>query len=507
MNRKNATRFLAMLLCLVMLFLTGCTATPTAEQTETDGEKGYQDTITLYFVSSKLVPFDFDGGAATMTQLMTHDRLVEKNYAEQKPLDILPGLATEWEWIDDTTLEFKLREDAVFHNGEPFTSDDVVFTFNDCVLTHTQASKVGMLDHVEAVDDYTVRFFLKYHHSDFLVLLSQTICSIVNREAVEENEVEGSYVGTGPYILTNFVQGDEADVERNDNYWGKKGITRHFHFRSVPEAATSLMALENGEMSAATFDVVDMPHIQENPDLDAIITPNMILYFAMNTSKDVGMNKDLRLAIAHCIKYDDWLAFIDPGYSVTTGTFWGMESFGRDDSIPLYEYDLDLAKEYLDKSGVKEITISCITGYASIAELLQAQCKQIGLTVNIEAVDSSALSAMTRYDTAEHQSILAGFTANEYGDDCRRPYYPNSNINKAILNDPRINELIDAAAQEEDEAKRIEMYHEIQQINHEECYYLPLVVACETTAYTTRLKGVNWAFNGRHQWTYAYIEE
>ena len=210
----------------------------------------------------------------------------------------------------------------------------------------------------------------------------------------------------------------------------------------------------------------------------------------------------------HVANIDDFLAAIDTGISTAQATMWGPPTrYGFNDQIQPYGRDLEKAKEYLAKSKYKEFTVSCTGTTAAAAEILQANCKEIGLKVNINSIDGAGLSAMTKFNVAEHEAIIFNYYMALFGDDCRRLYYPNSNVNKATLTDERIVELIDAASQEKDEEKRLEMYHEIQEINHEEAYYIPLCVTNETMAVNANLQGVNFDPRGRHQFTYSYVIE
>ena len=135
---------------------------------------------------------------------------------------------------------------------------------------------------------------------------------------------------------------------------------------------------------------------------------------------------------------------------------------------------------------------------------MQANCAEAGIKVNIETIDLGALTKKCAFDDPEHEATLGTLTWNTFGDDCRRFFYPGSNLNRAIVTDERLIELVDKAASITDEAEREGYYHEIQRINHDEAYYLPLCIGVGTGAYNVNLKGTRYDPRGRNDYRYIY---
>ena len=515
MKKKTLIRLIAALLCLATVFLAGCSSAPKTEgSAETasqaaPGEPKYRDTIRVSTGSvTHLNPYDSDTAAHNMVFWCTHDRLVELDFNTYKAV---PGLAESWEWIDDTTMEFKLREGVKFHNGEVFTSDDAVWSFEQS-LAGSSASKLSFIDHVEAPDAQTFRIYMTKHYIDAEMILAQGYCSITNRKACQEDEQYGTKIGTGPFKVEAFTEAEKVVMVRNDDYWGEKPKTRCFEFVHMPESTTSQIALENGEVDFSNFDLESEDVINENPNLTTRIVESGQLYsLCFNSSKYATADRNTRLAVAYAIDLDAIRMAFDKGRSTQYGAAWGRYTLGFDENVPFYGRDLDKAKEYLAKAfpdGNAKLVISNSGGAGgTIAEIIQANCAEIGLEIEIETMESAALTAKTKYNVAEHQMMPHNLGWNPWGDDASRVYLPGSNINKAVIDDPRITELLDKASTEPDEAKRIEYYHEIQKINHEECYILPLFCVLNTDAYTTGLEGVMWDNGARHKWAYAYILE
>ena len=208
MKKKTALRLLAMLLCLATVFLAGCSSAPKAEQApaaadtaaadtaaQTDAPLKVKDTINIAGGSvSHLNPYDTDTASHNVIFWCTHDRLLE---IDLETNEVTPGLAESWEWTDDTTLTFKLRDGVKFHNGEVLTSDDVLWSF-EAAKNGSPASKLSFIESIEAPDALTVVMHLSKHYLDAKYILAQGYCSITNRKACAEDEVYGTKIGTGP---------------------------------------------------------------------------------------------------------------------------------------------------------------------------------------------------------------------------------------------------------------------------------------------------------------------
>ena len=112
--------------------------------------------------------------------------------------------------------------------------------------------------------------------------------------------------------------------------------------------------------------------------------------------------------------------------------------------------------------------------HSGTAEIIQANAKEIGLTINIEELEAAALTAKSAFKTAEHESMIYTLGWNSYGDDASRAYGKGSNTNKAILSDDRVMELLELGRSCTDDTQRKQYYAEIQTLNHEHAWYLPL---------------------------------
>ena len=166
-------------------------------------------------------------------------------------LDLEPGLAESWAKIDDLTWEFYLRPGVVFHNGDPLTSRDVVFTFDrvrDAEVAAPAAFIVGFVDGVEAVDELTVRITTKAPFAPILAHMAHIGTSILNERAVTEaGEDYGTEVaiGTGPFKFVEWEIASRIVLERNDDWWGGEVRPERIVFRPIVEPAVRAIELES----------------------------------------------------------------------------------------------------------------------------------------------------------------------------------------------------------------------------------------------------------------------
>ena len=440
---------------------------------------------------------------------MTHDRLVAMDLDD---LSFHPELALSWKWTSPTVLELVLRRNVKFHNGATLTASDVVFSFERAKSVGTTASaKLAGLKLIEAVDTYTVRMTLDKPNVDWLDTLALPMSSILCKSAVEANPADGGYIGTGAWIIKTLKPSDYVLLTRNNAYWAELPKTETVTLRYIPEDSARLIALQNGEVDVCINVLsTEIKFITDDPKLSLIqYNSTSLEYLAFNTSKAPGNDQNLRLALAYALNFDDIMTVATGGLGTKAVTNWGPKTFGYYDGFGSYVRDLEKAKKYLamayPRGGAKlEISVSGIDR-ATTAQIIQDQCRQIGLTITVNELEGAALTAASAFKTAKHQSMIYNLGWNSAGDDSRRPYYIGSNTNKAIITDNRIMELIDKASTEFDDKARKAMYREVQEINHEQAYYIPLYYPVLSIGVKKNLSGVTWNAHKSHDFTYVNV--
>lgn len=422
-------------------------------------------------------------------------------------------LATSWEWADDTytKIHITLRDDVTFHNGEPLTAEDVAFT-----LDRTTSSLVSnTYDHCEVIDDHTLDIVLNQPNVDFMYVLSHNSSAVVNKDALEADPDLGGVFGTGPWVIDmdNYVAGDTIELIRNENYWGELPVTKTISLRLISNASSRLIALENGEVSLMTsIAPTELIAAQGNDEIEIYdFNTAQMYYFAFNnTNGPAADDVKLRQAIAYAINRDDLYAATGDEGASAASTFWGwhmkyyFDEFGVDMS-----YNPDKAKELVaelgDNTTLHLMVNTSSSDYKIMAEVIQEQCRQVGITIVIDEVDSAGASANSKYASATHEAMLYSINMNDWDSDMARLLSVGSNTNKAVLNNERVTELLALSVSTTDEAERAAYYQELQELIHDNCFYIPLYYTSDTVAYADGVSGMRLSYSRDHD--YSYIRE
>ncbi|MEA4920942.1 MAG: ABC transporter substrate-binding protein [Clostridiaceae bacterium] len=513
-------KFLALSLALILSasFLVSCGNTPsqpdngssTTGQPAAGTDVKYKEDIVIG-ISGKIISIDPQTQSNTQHNYvfrMVFDTLID---FDNKTNELKPNLATSWETQDGITYKFKLRDDVSFTNGEKLTANDVVFSFKRAPGTDSSSTLGKMMESVTADDDYSVTIKLFKANVDFPYMLTLPTASIINEKAVTDDAVDGPGVGSGPWKIDSYEFGDYVKLVRNDNYWGEKALTKTFTIRYMPDASPRLIALQTGEIDICQDpETLEIPHIESTKGLEVqSYEGSSLTYIAMNYTKAPFNNPDFRLALCYGIDVDELIAVARDGYAKKAQSLWGWNEFGYNGGKTPYEYNVEKAKEYVDKAfpnGGAKFTISVSSGERkAIAELLQSQLKKIGVEVTINEMDTAGLSTSTT--NGEHEACVYGCGMNIFGDDIRRLICPGTGVNKSHYDNAKVNELMDIAVAETDETKRAESYKEVQQVLHDDGAYVPLYFAQGFFGVKEGIGGIDYYPTSHHDMSYVYFIE
>jgi peptide/nickel transport system substrate-binding protein len=229
-------------------------------------------------VPAFLDPSEMTGATAAIFAYALHDALL-------KPLPgnpLAPALAASWtESPDGLVYEFTLREGVTFHNGDPFTAEDVHYSF-----AHYKGVFASLLHQkvqaVEILDAHHLRFVLHTPWPDFLTIYGALVSGaawVVPKSYVERVGDEGLKqhpIGLGPYRFVRATPGAELVLEAYDRYWGTPPAIQRLLFKSVPEPTTRLAMLKTGELDMAILPPDEAAAIPGNPQLRLVHAPTGI---------------------------------------------------------------------------------------------------------------------------------------------------------------------------------------------------------------------------------------
>ena len=413
-----------------------------------------------------------------------------------------PWLATEWEWTDDLTLKLKLREDVTSIAGDPFTANDVIFTWNLNNETTALASYYGFFDYenTKALDDYTVQLALKKPYPFLLIDLTNIAYDIAVEKSykatADPNEDPKS--GTGPYKLVEWHHGVYVEVERRDDYYGDMPYYKYINFYTVTDSATRVMGVEAGDYNMCTKPTTSQAlACKDNPNLKvwSVAGPGSCESFVMNSDHEPLNSKEARQAIALAIDYDSIVQIACSGQGETTDSLFAKFHpyyCAPSEGAPNYiRYDPDLAKEKLKEGGFPDgftVNLKYRTSddtTVKSAESIQYMLREVGITVELIPQDSAVWYADMRAGDWDIHMAIGG--------------NPNPKRNINTLDGHRVTHqantgttgqqwqlevpggyeyvegLIDGCMTTIDEAKSREYFQELQDLVRE---YVPMLVIC-----------------------------
>ncbi len=423
-------------------------------------------------------------------------------YRDPDTFQIKPLLALSWTQPDDTTIEFELRPGVVFHDGSPFTADDVVYTINT-VLTDKQVavpSNYAYLAGAEKIDDMHVRVKLKRIFPAALEYMSMTlpIWPKAYRERVGADAYSRAPVGTGPFRITKVDGVSEIDMERNDAYFdGPKGhpALAKLVIREVADATTEITEILSGRADWIwQFNPDQFENVSRVPTLQAVRAESMrIGYVSLDAAGRTGSDNPLtkvkvRQAIAHAIDRPTIARQLVQGGSRVLEAACYPTQFGCDQSVATrYDYDPAAAKQLLAEAGYPngfdtELVTYVLPQYSGA---IQGYLKAVGINARISQLQVGA--AVQR--TIAGQTPLSAGTWGSYSiNDVSAilPFFFGGGGND-YSRDPDLMRLVEAGGATTDPDERRKDYSAALRRISEQMYWLPLHTYVTTYAFSRQL--------------------
>ena len=366
-------------------------------------EESTKDSITIGCEAEpySLSPVESAGAPSARIRRLIAEGLFEINEAGE----YVPLLATSWEWEDDTTLIFHLREGVTFSDGTAFTADDVIWTINNSL------GRGGILDNyldtAEKTDDYTVKITFKTANSLCFDKFESQFFPITNQAAYEADGNEFAYnlIGTGPYVLEDWTTGESLTLKRNENYWGDPAKIENVTFQFITEASQRTIEMETlGTDLDVSVNAGDLDYF-EGDDFNVTSAAGQFmveLYYNMSdVRKSPVQDLKVRQAIAYALDTDSLLQtyYNGIGEAPSTNINPAYANVYEPGEGTLYAYDIDKAKALMEEAGYADgFKLVCLSDetqqYQDLTEILQAALAPLNIEVEILIRNST-----TWYDT------------------------------------------------------------------------------------------------------------
>ena len=411
-----------------------------------------------------------------------HDALI-------KPLpgnDMAPCLAESWkESPDGLVYEFKLREGLRFHNGDPFTAEDVKFSFEryrgaSAKLLHDRVKSVDI------VDPHRVRFVLHTPWPDFLVFYATPATGaawIVPKKYIEKVGEDGfrrQPVGLGPYRFVRMNPGVELVLEANEQYWRKKPSIKRVVIKGVPDRTTRLAMLKTGEADIGYLMVgVEAATIKADPKLRlAKVIPPATWWLEFPEQwnpKSPWNDRRVRLAANLAIDKQAINEAERLGYSRLTGSIIPsvMEFALRLDPYP---YDPTHAKRLLAEAGYPNGfdagDLTPLPPFTTMGEALANSLAAVGIRTRVRTMERATF--LDSWRSKKLQGLIVNATAAQGNAASRLEAFVVTGSAYAYGGYPDIDDLFQQQAQERDRKKREALLHQIQRLMHERVMHGPI---------------------------------
>ncbi|MGL5123595.1 MAG: ABC transporter substrate-binding protein [Fusobacteriaceae bacterium] len=398
-----------------------------------------------------------------------YSRLVESD----GDMKIIPGLAKSWKNIDDRTLQFSLREDIKFHNGYNFTAEDVKFSFERMMSSPRISFILPPIEKIEIVNKYTINLITKTPFAPLLAHLSHPALGIVSKKAMLEDKVNLNItpIGTGPYKFLEWKAGDRVVLEKNENYFLEKPNFKKIIYRSIVEASSRTIGLETKEFDVALgISPVDEIMIIKNKNLKILKKPSIsYTYIGFNMNNKKFNDLRVRQAINYAIDKESIINAVLNGSGTLATSPIAPAVFGFTLKTKAYSYDLEKAKILMNEAGIKKLkTAIYILGgeiEKQIAEIVQANLKEIGVEMQIKVLEASSYFDITA--RGEHEMFLGVWgTVTGDADYGLYPMYHSvakgSGGNRTFYSNESVNEMLDLAKVTVNVNKRKNLYEKIQ---------------------------------------------
>jgi peptide/nickel transport system substrate-binding protein len=415
--------------------------------------------------------------------------------------DVEPALATSWHKSTDLkTWTFQLRKNVYFHDGTPFDADAVVHSFRrqakggvrQAEFSYWNSSFSEIIDKVERVGPYVVRFRLTQPYAPFLASLAMFPVSIVSPKATKKlgDRFARQPVGTGPYQFVSWDRrGGRITLERFDRYWGEKPGPSEVIFRKIADARQRIQALQSG--AAHIIRNVDpglLQLVRLHPDLRvSMARGNTVAYLALNTSKPPFNNPYVRWAVNRAVRKHVLVKLIFQGLAEPAkGPLPPVLGWAYNSKVRAYPYDPKRARQQLEASGydddpagrpalyVMETPRPYLPRPIMAARMVARDLEKVGMPVRVVAQPfDKHKQSITR---GEHHLALYGWVGDNGDPDnfLSTLLAPRSPLNVSFWRHAGYAKLIKAARETRRETERARYYKEAQALVAKQAPWVPL---------------------------------
>ena len=417
--------------------------------------------------------------------------------------EVEPCLAESWEVSEDgLTYTFKLRQGVKFHDGTDFNAEAVKYNVDRQTVNKTEdmlyADFVfGDVAACNVIDDYTVEIVLNKVSTPFLNNLAMSLgAPMVSPTACEanNNNLNEAPCGTGPYKFVRWDKNEAVVMERNEDYWGEKGVAKQIVFKTITDNSARVIALTNGEVDI--IDGIDANVVDQVTSAGALL--NMaegmnINYLAYNTQRIT--DPEVRKALSQAVNVPELVASLYRGYASEATSILPTFMPGYSADVKQVSYDPEAAAQTLADKGVTELHMLAYTNPRpyntatgqTLAEALQGYYEKVGVTCSIDSYDWTTYKE--KVGTGDYDVCLYGWIGDNGDPDNFMNLLASEDIeiNVAQYSDEEFNTMLAEAASTPNGEERNAIYAQMEQKIADECVWLPISHQENLSAYLSNV--------------------
>ena len=452
-----------------------------------------------------MAPHQHSAVAGGYMNILTHNTLFQTNIETLVPE---PCLVEDYEILNDKQWELHLREGVKFHNGETMTAEDVKASMEYARENSSYTSTYSTFwESVEVVDDLTLIVTTKEVYAKTLYDLASHY--VLPKSLLDSgNDFNANPVGTGPYKFVKWTLGDSVEFEAFEDYWEGAPAIKKLTYRIIPEGSSRTIALEAGEIDfIVEVETNDLTRLEETEGITVINkTGTAFNFLAINNERAPFDNADFRHALNCAIDKEALVevALNGAGTPVWAQTPEMFEGYSEDN---LDSYDLDLAKQYIEASGIDpttvEFSIICSDDVKRRSgEVIQANLKELGITVNLESMDLATY--LSTVADGDFDAAIGGYTSTNMMSFIEGKFTTKS-INGSNWNrysDEHLDQLYVDATTDLDETSRVATLQEASAYLNEACPQPSMYLVNVVRAYNSGLQGIEVSASNTLRWQY-----
>jgi len=531
-GRRKLRWIVPLIIGVMLLAACGSEQTQQPETTDADEETRFGGTLVIGHsrlpdnIDANVHASRFDGMISSMIQ----DPLVWQPEAGTYE----PGLAESWEISDDyTSVTLHLRDDVVFHDGEPFNAEALKFTFERILDPETNSLQVPTLSQFkefEIIDDYTVTLHFTAPQPLIMNSLSSRAWSPASPKGVEELGADfiTHPVGTGPLKVVEWPTETSLVLERFEDYnWGPsfidmegKAFLERVEWKILEETTARQLALESGEVDMVyepAWDELATLEDSEQYSLWSSASEGLVQVYNINVSVVPTSDLRVRQAMLHATNQDEIVDVAHFGFSPAAYGPISRPTAGHNPAAgEMYPYDPEKAAELLDEAGWKmnsetgirekdgqPLRLRLVISHQPIrvrsAELVQAQWKQVGIDLEVEVMAYSA--TVKRYADNDYELGRLGWGSTDAYSALFTAFHSSQiegggQFNRSKVADAELDALIEDIGSETNFDKRIEMIEEAQLVVMEKALVVPLYETAYHWAGINNIQGFRFITSG-----------